>query len=183
MQSAALVFSNGYKVDLLAPPQLTPGSDADIRIEGGHPKAVLAADAGATGGGMAVGAIAAGTQGAVTGGAIGGPVGFVIAVVLLHHGSSVQIEAGSPVEIVLDRPLLLDERQVAEAARQPNRVLVAAGRSRTGTQPQPPAITGTCFTPEIPGTPPTIIPGAPGAPPTVIPGTPAIPGTPYPCPQ
>jgi hypothetical protein len=183
MQSAALIFSNGYKVDLVAAPDLTPGPDADIRTEAGHPRAALGAAAGASAGGAAVGALAAGTRGAIIGGAIGGPVGFVIAVVLLNHGSSVQIEAGSPVEITLDRPLLLDERQVAEALQQPNRVLVSANRPRTRMALTPPPATGTCFTPEIPGTPPSMIAGAPGMPPTVIPGTPAIPGTPYPCPQ
>jgi hypothetical protein len=185
MQSAALIFSNGYKVDLLAPPTLTPGPDAAIRTEGGHPKAAVASAAGASVGGMAIGGIAAGTEGAVIGGAIGGPVGFVLAVILLNHGNSLQIEAGSPVEIVLDHPLLLDERQVAEAVRQPSRVLATSSRPKATTPPPPPPppVMGTCVTPDIPGTPPTVVPGAPGEPPTVIPGTPAIPGTAYPCPQ
>jgi len=182
LKSAALIFSNGYTVDLLAGPHVTPGPDADIRAEAGHPKAAVGATVGASGGGTAVGAIAAGTSGAVAGGAIGGPIGFVLAVILLNHGSSVQIEAGSPVEITLDHPLLLDERQVAESARQPNRVVVSASRPGTVAAPAPAPAHGTCFTPEIPGTPPTIIPGAAGSPPTVIPGTPAIPGAPYPCP-
>lgn len=183
MQSATLIFSNGYSVNLPAAPDLTPGPDADVRKEPGHPKAAVASAAGASAGGLAVGGLAAGTQGAVIGGAIGGPVGFVLAEILLNHGSSTQIEAGSPVEIILDRPLLLEERRVADAARQPNRILVATSRPRTSITPKPPSANGTCFTPEIPGTPDTIIPGTPGTPPAVIPGTPAIPGTPYPCPQ
>jgi len=54
--------------------------------------------------------------------------------------------------------------------------------------PYPPYDRGICYTPGMPGTPPTVIPGtppigdSPGTPATVIPGTPAIPGTPYPCP-
>jgi hypothetical protein len=183
MQSVVLIFSNGYKVDLAAGSNLTPGSDADIRQEPGHPKAAVGAAAGSSAGGLAIGGLAAGARGAVVGGAIGGPVGFAIAVILLNRGSSFEIEAGSPVELTLEHPLLLDEHQVAEAVRQPNRILAAGRRPNPNVTPNQPAPLGTCFTPEIPGTPPTIVPGAPGAPPTVIPGTPAIPGTPYPCPQ
>jgi hypothetical protein len=87
------------------------------------------------------------------------------------------------VEIILDHPLLLDERQIAEAVRQPNSVLAASRRPQPATPPRPPSVMGTCFTPDIPGTPPIVMPGAPGEPPTVMPGTPTIPGTPYPCPQ
>ncbi|HEX7287166.1 MAG TPA: hypothetical protein VF532_13350 [Candidatus Angelobacter sp.] len=197
MQSAALIFNNGYKVSLAPAPDLAPGQDADIRRQPGHPTAAAASATGASAGGLAIGGIAAGTEGAVIGGAIGGPVGFVLAVILLNHGSSVQIEAGSPVEIILDHPLLLDERQVAEAVHQPSGVMAVASPPKTRAPK-------TCYSPGSPGTPdtvipgspgtpptvipginggpPTVIPGTPASPPTVIPGTPGTPGSSYPCP-
>lgn len=182
LQSAALIFSTGYKVNLPAAPDVAPSQDADIRTKDGHPKAAAGTYAGATGGGTAIGAMAAGTRGAIAGGAIGGPVGFVLAVILINHGRSTEIEAGSPVDITLMNPLLLDERQVAEAARKAGPML-AVNKPKANTAPNlTPRPMGTCFTPETPGTPPTIIPGSAGSAPTVIPGTPAIPGAPYPCP-
>lgn len=183
LHSAALIFSNGYTVNLPAAPDVAPGHDADIRTTDGHPKAAAGTYAGATGGGTAIGAIAAGTHGAIAGGAIGGPVGFVLAVILINHGRSTEIEAGSPVDITLMNPLLLDERRVAEAARKAS-PLLAVNKPKANTAPSlTPRPMGTCMTPGSPGTPDTVIPGPPGSGPTVIPGTPPIPGTPYPCPQ
>lgn len=195
MQSATLIFSNGYSVNLALASDLTPGPDADIQKQPGHPKAAVASDAAVSTGGLAIGGAAAGVKGAVVGGAIAGPAGFVIAEILLHHGSSTQIGAGSPVEVTLQHPLQLEKERVADAARRPNRIMVAGTTPKAASPSGMVSRTGTCFTPGTPGTPDTIIPGTPGVPgtsnspgipgtpPTVIPGRPAIPGTPYPCPQ
>lgn len=195
MQSATLIFSNGYSVNLSVASDLIPGPDADIQKQPGHPKAAVASDAGVSTGGLAIGGAAAGIKGAVLGGAIAGPAGFVIAEILLHHGSSTEIGAGSPVQITLQHPLLLEKERVAGAVRHPNHIILAGTAPGAASPSGLVSATGTCFTPGIPGTPDTVIPGTPGipatpgspgtpgTPPTVIPGTPAIPGTPYPCPQ
>ena len=195
MQSATLIFSNGYTVNLPVASDLTPGPDADIEKQPGHPKAAVASDAAVSTGGLAIGGAAAGVKGAVVGGAIAGPAAFVIAEILLHHGSSTEIGAGSPVKITLQQPLLLEKERVADAVRHPNHIILAGTAPKAATSSGLVSRTGTCFTPGTPGRPDTVIPGTPGipgtpdspgtpgTPPTVIPGTPAIPGTPYPCPQ
>ena len=195
MQSATLIFSNGYSVNMPVASDLTPGPDADIQKQPGHPKAAVASDAAVSTGGLAIGGAVAGVKGAVVGGAIAGPAGFVIAEILLHHGSSTQIGAGSPVEITLQHPLQLEKERVADAARRPNRIMVAGPAPRAANPSGVASATGTCYTPGTSGTPDTVIPGTPGVPgtanspgipgtpPTVIPGTPAIPSTPYPCSQ
>lgn len=194
MQSATLIFSNGYSVNLPVASDLAPGPDADIQKQPGHPKAAVASDAAVSTGGLAVGGAAAGVRGAVMGGAIAGPAGFIIAEILLHHGSSMQLGAGSPVAITLQHPLQLEKERVADAARRPNPIIAAGTAPRAANPSGVATATGTCHTPGTPGTPDTVIPGTPGVPgtanspgipgtpPTVIPGTPAIPGTPYPCP-
>ena len=182
LQSASLIFSNGYNVSLPGPDAI-PGQDADIRTKDGHPKAAAGAYAAATGGGAAIGGIANGVSGAITGAAIGGPVGFIVAVILVNHGRSMEIEAGSPVDIALVNPLLLDERQIAEATHKAS-PLLAVNKPKASTSPALlPRSTGICYAPGTPGTPDTVIPGPPGQAATVIPGTPGTPGTPYPCPQ
>jgi hypothetical protein len=124
--------------------------------------------------------------GAVVGGAAGG-ISALALLVTSHHFF---MGAGAPVEMTLERPLTLDENEVAKAVRD-------SGKHPVAVQPvAPPPVpvvlpdstsSSTCWTPGTPGTPPTVIPGAPGpdgipGPPTIIPGTPGTPGTPYPCP-
>jgi hypothetical protein len=126
----------------------------------------------------------------VIGAAVGGAVGLVASLVLLASSHNFFLEVGTPVEMVLQQPLSLQEPQVADTVReseqQPTAVQPIAKRP---VAPPPPPDTdhGTCYTPDTPGTPDTIIPGAPGpdgipGPPTTIPGIPPTPGTPYPCP-
>jgi hypothetical protein len=110
-----------------------------------------------------------------------------VSLVILTRSQQFFLDAGTPVEMTLQQPMVLATEQVSDAIRQ-SAEHPAATRP-VSPRPQPPVSTGTCYTPGTPGTPPTVIPGvapsgdSPGTPPTVIPGTPAIPGTPYPCSQ
>jgi hypothetical protein len=107
----------------------------------------------------------------VAGDLLAGPVAPVIGaglfVAVWVHPNQLAMEAGAPVELVLDRPLTLDARRVADAARVGRSVrLTVARRGRD------------CFDAGSPGTPDIIIPGDPGTPGIGdIPGTPPTPPT------
>ena len=96
--------------------------------------------------------------------------------------SDLLLDNGTQIEMILQTPLSLDAKSVANAARHSQVPQTGPVKSATRCVPVPPSpgtpdtvIPGT---PGSPGTPDTVIPGAPGMPPTVIPGTPATPGTP-----
>lgn len=125
--------------------------------------------------------------GAVVGGAVGG----LAAVAMLVSSHDFYLDAGAPIEMTLNRPVTLQQDEVAEAVRRSVQHPVPEQpiAQRPQIPPPPPAYPdhGTCYTPGTPGTPTTVIPGVPGpdgipGPPTIIPGTPATPGIPYPCP-
>jgi hypothetical protein len=128
---------------------------------------------------------------AIIGAGIGGAIGAVSSMALLFSSHQFFLDVGSPVDMVLQKPLSLEEKQVQDAVRESEQHPLAeqtiAPRPRHLPPPDIPVDHGTCYTPGTPGTPPTVIPGAPGpdgipGPPTIIPGTPPTPGTPYPCP-
>jgi hypothetical protein len=124
----------------------------------------------------------------VIGAAVGGAIGGVASIALLLRTHSFFLDVGSPVEMVLQKPLTLEQDQVSgaisDAERHPAAVQPVAQRPR----PSASTNSGTCWTPGTPGTPGTDIPGTPpiGASPGTagihIPGTPGTPPTPYPCP-
>jgi hypothetical protein len=126
----------------------------------------------------------------VIGAAVGGAVGVVASLVLLATSHGFFLDVGTPVEMVLQQPLSLQQSRAANAIRKSEQhpVAVQPTASRP-VSPPPPWNTdhGTCYTPGTPGTPDVVISGPPGpdgipGPPTTIPGTPPTPGTPYPCP-
>ncbi len=133
-----------------------------------------------------------GTKGrdAIIGAGIGSAVGAVASLTLLFGSHHFFLDVGSPVEMTLQQPITLKQSEVAAAVEQSIQHPVA--EQPIAQRPMPPPVDtpvdhGTCYTPETPGTPPTVIPGAPGpdgvpGPPTIIPGMPSTPGTPYPCP-
>ena len=124
--------------------------------------------------------------GAMVGGAIGG----ITSLALLLNAHHFYLDVGSPVEMTLQQPLLLQLDRVDEAVRESAENPASPEPAAPRPEPPPPDTPvnhGTCYTPGTPGTPPQVIPGTSGpdgihGPPTVIPGTPPIPGTPYPCP-
>lgn len=125
----------------------------------------------------------------IIGAGVGAAAGMIASMGVIFSTRHFYMDAGSPVEMTLDHPLIFQQDEVAKAVKNSSeRVLTT---QPVLPRPVPPPVissgNGTCYTPGSPGTPPTVIPGAPGpdgipGPPTTIPGTPPSPGTPYPCP-
>jgi hypothetical protein len=130
----------------------------------------------------------------VIGAMVGTAIGAVASFALFASSHGFFIDVGTPVEMVLQKPLSLPQNQAASAVRDSEQHPVAiqpvASRPVPPAPPDPGSVTtdhGTCYTPGSPGTPDTVIPGPPGpdgtpGPSTTIPGIPATPPTPYPCP-
>ena len=126
------------------------------------------------------------------GSVVGLAAGGIAAVALLSNSHHFFLDVGSPVEMVLQQPLRLDQDEVTAAVKKSEQHPVAEQSVAARPEPPPPPPDdgdhGTCYTPGTPGTPDTVIPGtppvgdSPGTPATVIPGIPATPPTPYPCP-
>jgi hypothetical protein len=129
---------------------------------------------------------------AIIGAGIGSAIGAVMSMTLLFSSRHFFLDVGSPVDMVLQQPISLQQRQVEEAVRDSEQHPFAEHPIAPRPVPPPPTsnITdhGTCYTPGTPGTPDTIIPGmpatpdSPGTPNTVVPGIAATSPTPYPCP-
>jgi hypothetical protein len=125
------------------------------------------------------------------GGLVGLAFGGVASMALVFNAHNFYLDVGSPVEMTLQKPISLEQNEVAAAVQQSEQHPVAEPPIAPLAVPPPPADTpvnhGTCHTPDTPGIAPTVIPGPPRpggilGPPTIIPGTPPVPGTPYPCP-
>ncbi len=132
--------------------------------------------------------------GAMVGSAVGAAIGFA----LLLHSRNFYLDAGSPVEMALEQPLILQQNQVTGAVRQAERHPVAEQPIAPRPQPTVPSsdanpfpdtsTTSTCYDPGSPGTPDVDIPGtpatddSPGTPTVHIPGIPATPPSEHPCP-
>ena len=116
---------------------------------------------------------------AIIGAGIGSAIGAAGSLMLLFGSHHFFLDVGSPVDMVLQQPLSLDQRQVADAVHESQQHPVA--EQPIAPRPLPPPDNGPPQgTSGSPGTPPIIIPGAPGpggvpGPPIIIPGTP--PGT------
>jgi hypothetical protein len=122
----------------------------------------------------------------VIGAAVGGGVGMVATFALLTSSHHFYLDVGAPVEMTLQRPITLQEDEVASEAQPSGSPSIQPIAPRPLPPPLPPDH-GTCYTPGTPGTPSTTVPGPPGpngipGPPIIIPGMPPTPGTPYPCP-
>ncbi|HEY6307049.1 MAG TPA: hypothetical protein VI488_11405 [Candidatus Angelobacter sp.] len=122
----------------------------------------------------------------VKGAAIGAAVGFgvtipVVAVLLRHH-RDFYVDGGLPAEMILERPLALEEDRIATAIHQEGTLAVnplprplsttpiadlpgASGAIVPGTPsvPSTPAAGEASGTPELPDAPDVIVPGSPGA--------------------
>lgn len=203
MQSLSVIFPDGYVAHIDGPISMESDEGTAWRDPSGGAKAgAIAAPIAGLGLGALIGSAAHTTQSSSLGGttissstptglAIGSVVGLaaggVISLVLLTHSSGFYVDVGSPMEMILPHALTLAENRPSKAGReaQPSPPIVPVARR---PPPVVPTNNGICYTPETPGTPPTVIPGtppvggSPGTPDIVIPGTPSIPGTPYPCP-
>jgi hypothetical protein len=176
---ARFVFANGYVVAASDP---MSGSGADARRDGEAVSPASVTGAVAPVAGMAIGALSDGTRGAVVGGEMGFAIDVLAAVLTIRSGD-VAMDVGSAVDLVLQNPLVLDERRAT-----------APGSVATYALPKPEQQRERlCYDPGQPGTPDIIIPGSPGtpamgdvpamppSPPTTVPGTPPTPGYWYRC--
>ena len=192
--SAHLIFSNGYTVAIGAAVTVGTVSAASAPQSpagNGQPVPAMAA----------VGSVAPpplpplpslgnGPRNAIIGLGVAAVVGTTILFVVAH-GHNPQLEVGTPLEIILPAPVVLDAARVAAAVQQYD-------QQSSNAPPhivQPPVKPKMCYDPGSPGTPDTVIPGTPGTPAsgdfpgtpgtpdTVIPGMPGTPSSEYPCPK
>lgn len=115
-----LIFPSGYTVSVPGSVNDVPGSDngrvvnkeGTVQADGTKGK-----DAGTIAGpaaeGAIIGALARGAKGALIGTGIGGAAG--LAEVLFTRGNEINYPPGTAVEMVLQRPLTLEQRRITEA--------------------------------------------------------------------
>lgn len=105
------------------------------------------------------------------------------AYVQVGRDSTVLLDSGAQLQMIIQVSLAVDARRVASATQKSKSPRVAASAVECHPTPGTPGTPGTPDTvipgtPATPGTPDTVIPGGPGQPDIVIPGTPGISGTP-----
>ena len=115
-----LIFPSGYTVSVPGSVNDVPGADNGqvINKEGSvQSESTKGRDAGTIAGpaaeGALIGALARGGKGALVGSGVGGAVG--LAEVLFTRGNEINYPAGTAVEMVLQRPITLDQQRLTEA--------------------------------------------------------------------
>ncbi|MGH9530924.1 MAG: hypothetical protein ACRD2Q_00925 [Terriglobales bacterium] len=118
-----MIFPNGYTVSLPGTLDNIPGADKTTvkkdegTIEAGGTKGRdVATAAGTAATGAVIGAAASGGKGAAVGGLAGGAAGLLIG--LISRGDEVRLETGTAVEMVLQRPLVLEEQRLRRTGRE-----------------------------------------------------------------
>ena len=117
-----LIYPSGYTVMLPGSVENVPGaektsikdSEGTIREDGQTGQKVEKA-AGTAATGAIVGGLSSGLKGAAIGAGVGGAVGTAIA--LLTRGNDVRLEAGSTLQMVIQRPVPLDANRIPPPAR------------------------------------------------------------------
>ena len=129
MHFNTMIYPNGYTVSIPGALDQVPGADSShvkdkegtVQADSSKGKdAATIAGTGATG--AVIGAAASGGKGAGIGAAVGGLTG--LAITMLTRGNDVRLEQGTTVEMVLQRPLVLEEARLGARARE----YVPAGR-------------------------------------------------------
>ena len=118
-----MIFPNGYTVSLPGVLDNIPGADkTTVKQDEGTVQAggTKGRDAGtvvtAASTGAVVGGLAGAGKGAAIGGAAGAAAGLLIG--LFSRGDEVRLETGTGVEMVLQRPLLLEEQRLRRTGRE-----------------------------------------------------------------
>ncbi len=183
LQSASVVFSNGFVANAAGPTNVEGEEGTAWQVAGGGNVAgAIVAPLAGLGLGTLIGHAAGGkgtdvngmnfNPGGLKSTAIGGMVGLaaggVVSFIFLAHSRQFFVDVGSPMQMTLPQPLTLAQGPVSDALRDAQAHPVTSMPVAKG--PPPPAVpapasTGTCYTPDTPGTP--TIGNAPG--------------TPYPC--
>lgn len=183
MHSASVIFSTGYTVMLGGPidvaptnarltPAPSPGGSVPASAAVGTPAPPPLPPL------PPLPSVGNGARNAMIALVAAGSAATVALAIIHYRHDDVQMEAGTPVEIVLQSPLQLDQQRVQAAVQQYSAQVAGAPPQIV----QPPKKPKLCYTPGTPPTPGTTIPGAPGSPDVVIPGTPGTPGVYSPCP-
>lgn len=117
MHFTTLIYPSGYTVMLPGSVENAPGvdkatvKDEEGAIQGdsqtGEKAGTVAASAGT---GAVIGGLSHGGKGAAIGAGVGGAVGSAIA--LLSRGNDVKLDAGTTVEMVIQRPVSLDASRI-----------------------------------------------------------------------
>ena len=115
-----LIFPSGYTVSVPGAVNDVPGADnsrvinkeGSVQADGSKGKDA-GTIAGPTAEGALIGALANGGKGALIGSGIGGTVG--LAEVLFTRGNEINYPPGTPVEMVMQRSLTLEQQKIAEA--------------------------------------------------------------------
>jgi type IV secretion system protein VirB10 len=117
MHFTTLIYPSGYTVMLPGSVENAPGVDkATVKDEEGTIRGdsqtgeKVGTVAGSAGTGAVIGGLSHGGKGAAIGAGVGGAVGSAIA--LLSRGNDVKLEAGTTVEMVIQRPVPLDASRV-----------------------------------------------------------------------
>jgi type IV secretion system protein VirB10 len=118
-----MIFPNGYTVSFPGSLDNVPGADSQkvkdkegtLQADSQKGKDVATA-AGTAATGTLIGAATGGGKGAGIGAGIGGATGLIIA--MLTRGNDVRLESGTGVEMVLERPLVLEEAKLSRPARE-----------------------------------------------------------------
>ncbi len=123
MHFNTLIFPNGYTVALPGALDQVPGADkthvkdkeGTVQADSSKGKdAATIASTGATG--AVIGAAASGGKGAGIGAGVGGLAG--LGITMLTRGNEVRLEQGTTVEMVLQRPLVLEEAKLGARPRE-----------------------------------------------------------------
>jgi hypothetical protein len=205
LQSMSLTMPEGYVAQLAGPIDIE-SEEGYAQLDPGNGRAAgaLIAPLAGAGIGLAIGAAAHtkdttnfggqtittnSPKGLAIGAVTGGVIGTVVSLVLIARSKGFYLDAGSPVEMILQQPLTLEQSRITDAVKQSAQAgVVIQPVTPRPKYPVPPSDTGTCYTPGNPGTPDTDIPGtpatdtSPGTPPIHIAGIPATPPIPHPCP-
>jgi hypothetical protein len=122
MHFTTLIYPSGYTVLLPGAVENAPGVDkTSVRDEEGTIRAdsqkgeKIGTVASSAGTGAVVGGLSNGGKGALIGAGVGGAVGTVIA--LLTRGNDVKLDAGTTLEIVIQRDVPLDASRVPTTTR------------------------------------------------------------------
>jgi hypothetical protein len=206
LQSVAFVFQNGYIATVSGGANAESGEGTAFGNPDSGTKALaISAPFAGMGIGALIGSAAHTSQSSTLGattvasstpkglaiGSIAGlAAGAIVSVVLLASSHHFYVDTGSAMDMVLPRPVSIEEAQFAAALRAPRVQIQPIVVNRIAPTPVSSSSvdSGTCYTPGTSGTPDTVIPGtppvgdSPGTPPIVIPGIPASPEIPHPCP-
>ena len=122
MHFTTLIYPSGYTVILPGSVENAPGvdkatvKDEEGTIQGdsqtGEKAGTVAASAGT---GAVIGGLSHGGKGAAIGAGVGGAVGSAIA--LLSRGNDVKLDAGTTVEMVIQRPVVLDASRIPASVK------------------------------------------------------------------